>query len=373
VSRESVSTPRDWSVRPSTPDDGPAIVRLHELVFGRAMSLEHWRWQFLANPWSRAVVTVAVRPDGELVGHYALVPLRLDDGDANVVPQRLVAWSILSMIHPEHQRQGVLRALAQAAEALLDAAGVTVGATFLNDNSLPAYTRHFGWTEVGQRPPVYFTVIDPRPPLAARAGAFLAAVLAPLARVATRALFPTASRPRPDGLELRHHAAPLPVFEAPYDRLWDRVRPRVGLATRRDAAYLEWRLRACPRPYEIIEATRDGTLLGMVALRAEDKFGERLGYVVEFLFDPDAPDVGLCLLLAARDQLRRTGCSLATMLVGGAPFLEPTVRAAGWRPMPGLLMPHGMHFCVKARAQGSPAEPTRASRWFLSWSDHDVP
>jgi GNAT superfamily N-acetyltransferase len=342
-------------------------------VFGKAMSLEHWRWQFLSNPWSRAVVTVAVRPDGELVGHYALVPLRLDDGDTRADRERLVAWSILSMVHPEHQRQGMLRALAEAGEALLDAAGVAVGATFLNDNSLPAYTRHFGWKEVGQRPPVYFTVIDPRAPLAARVGASVTALLAPLARAATGVLFRTASRPRPDGLELRHHAAPLPAFEAPYDRLWDRVRPRVGLATRRDAAYLEWRLRTCPRRYEIIEATRDGTLLGMVALRAEDKFGERLGYIVEFLCDPDAPEVGLCLLLAARDQLRRTGCSLATMLAGGAPFLEPIVHAAGWRRMPGLLMPHGMHFCVKARAVAAPAELASATRWFLSWSDHDVP
>ena len=116
----------------------------------------HWRWQFPSNPFSRPIVYLAETPDGRLVGHYALIPRPFRDGSRRT----LAALSIQSMVHPDFQKQGILKALAAAAEKQLDEDGVDIGITFLNDNSLHAYTQHFGWTELAGSNFILFTVLE---------------------------------------------------------------------------------------------------------------------------------------------------------------------------------------------------------------------
>ena len=113
-------------------------------MFGTREAVERWRWRFTLNPFSRPIVHVAETDDGRLVGHYALVPIPFQRAGERT----LAALSIRSMIHPDFQRQGLLKALAARAERQLDEDGIRMGITFLNDNSLHVYTRSLGWSEL---------------------------------------------------------------------------------------------------------------------------------------------------------------------------------------------------------------------------------
>jgi hypothetical protein len=51
-------------------------------------------------------VYLAETPEGRIVGHYSLIPTPFRRGGKQV----LAALSIQSMIHPDFQRQGILKA-----------------------------------------------------------------------------------------------------------------------------------------------------------------------------------------------------------------------------------------------------------------------
>jgi GNAT superfamily N-acetyltransferase len=356
---EKVARSRPWKVRPMSTDDEQRIVDLFQTVFGQPMTRELWRWQFPGNPFSRPIVYLAESEDGTLAGHYALVPTPLVwDGKTT-----LAGLSIQSMIHPAFQKQGILKALAAAAEQQLDEDGVTVGITFLNDNSLHAYTTHFGWTEMEGPNPIHFTVLDAAGPATRvlRSSA-LGTVAGRVAKPIVDRVFARPRRPGPKEL------VEIATFDERADRLWSQLREGVPCAVDRSSKYLNWRLVEKPVPYRRFVLERNTGIDGLVVTRTERKFGIYFGYIVELLFDPARPDVGERLVAGALDDLRDHGCSMATALTSGSPSVQRALSLAGFWRLPRRAMPHGIHFCYKIRHGDQPA----SSRWFLSWSDHDV-
>ena len=325
------------------------------------MSYAQWRWQFPDNPFSRPIVYVAEAPGGRLIGHYSLIPLPfLRDG-----VRSLAALSIQSMIHPEYQKRGILKGLAAEAEKQLDKDGVTTGITFLNDNSLHAYIRHFGWTELEGRNFIYFTVLDFRGLVQrwVRSG-WVAALGAALMNPAIRLVFRRSS-----GCSRAVTIRAVDRFDARVDALWLSFRRNLRYTVDRTAKYLNWRLVDKPAEYSRFVAEEGSTLVGLAVTKKETKFGLHFGYLVEILTDPLRPEVATELIRHALDHLRSQGCSVATAVTAGSPSILVALRRAGFRRLPRRAMPHGIHFCFKTR-DGSDHPPP--SGWFLSWADHDV-
>jgi hypothetical protein len=70
---------RQWTVRPGTPEDSPALRELFEVVFGVPREADHYAWKFEENPAGPPILAVA-EVDGRLVGQYALWPTKLRVG-----------------------------------------------------------------------------------------------------------------------------------------------------------------------------------------------------------------------------------------------------------------------------------------------------
>ena len=85
-----VTQPSPWSIRPYEPGDEEQILRLFKKVFGRERSLAHWQWKYRDNP-EGAQILVAVTDAGEVVGHYAGIPVRV------TVDRKPFSFSILSV------------------------------------------------------------------------------------------------------------------------------------------------------------------------------------------------------------------------------------------------------------------------------------
>lgn len=356
----------EWTVRPLRPGDRAAILELHERVFGSALSPDQWDWQFTDNPFSRPVVWLAENTRGEIVGHYCQVPVPFWRAGST----ELGGYSILSMVHPDYQRQGMLRALAKSAEEQLSEDSVRMGATFLNDNSYPVYTKRLGWREVEGELPVYYTVLDAGEVLKryVRLG-IVARVAGTLATPFVRLLF-RSSRVRAGSMITVREAK---LFDERVDLLWERVRGAVRYATDRRQDYLNWRIVDCPRRYTIHIAEEAAELLGLVVTREDERFGQRFGYVVELMFASERPDAGSLLIERAKEQLRREGCGLVTAIALEPEATRNALAKAGFRRLPARLMPHEIHFCARDRTPDVSSEGlTSPANWFISWSDHDV-
>ncbi len=241
-----------------------------------------------------------------------------------------------------------------------------MGITFLNDNSLHAYTKHFGWTELQGGCPIHFAVLDARSPiLKVLRFDLVARMLAPLANFFNGMICP-GRETTVTGVNIRQVLA----FDDRADDLWHGFSRDFGNTVERDSRYLNWRISAKPAEYSILLAESGQALLGLVVTKTERKFGLQFGYIVELIHDPTRPEIAELLVANALLSLRKQGCSMATSLALGPASILSALRRCGFRKLPRAAMPHGIHFCFKDRSH--PAIDFPISSWFLSWSDHDV-
>ncbi|MGH9159143.1 MAG: hypothetical protein ACRD2X_04055 [Vicinamibacteraceae bacterium] len=92
------------------------------------------------------------------------------------------------------------------------------------------------------------------------------------------------ARPRPLG----HHVEVIQQFDAGFTDLWERIAPKLDLAVRRDAPYLQWKYIAPPHVrYNVAGLFDEGKPLGYVVYRHMREARSRVTLLVDFLVDPD--------------------------------------------------------------------------------------
>jgi hypothetical protein len=94
-------------------------------------------------------------------------------------------------------------------------------------------------------------------------------------------------------------------FGRDVDQLWERVAPRLDLAVRRDAAYLNWKFVEPPHVrYSVAMLRRDDEAHGYAVYRHRREPQGRVTQIVDFLVDP-ADERGLKTLLRWIDREAR--------------------------------------------------------------------
>ncbi|MCJ0763504.1 GNAT family N-acetyltransferase [Variovorax terrae] len=152
------------SIRSEQPADTEAITRVTELAFQSAphsSQTEHFIVLALRRAGALSVSLVAEK-GGQVVGHAAFSPVQISDGSPD--------WYGLGPVSvlPEHQHQGIGRALIHEGLAALRALGVA-GCVVLGE---PGYYGRFGFKHrpdcvLEGVPPEYFQVLAFGPHVAA--------------------------------------------------------------------------------------------------------------------------------------------------------------------------------------------------------------
>ncbi len=342
--------------------DETKILHLFHDVFGPGYRVEDWWWQFRENPFSRPIIWVAENQDEVLAGHYCLIPVPYYHEGRSLK----AAFSILSMVHPNFQRRGLLKKLAEACDKQLRDDGIALGLTFLNDNSLPVYTTYFGWRKVFEILPVHFRIVDASVVLRRYtplrflqwAGGKLVGLAYSLISI-------------PPSLFKRRARVPiaeLAAVDARFDELWHEFSQGITSGVERNRQYLAWRFDQNPKSYRIFAAEANDHVRGFVIIREEIKFGVKMGYIAELIFLEQ--EVGVALLAYACQVLKHSGCGMITCLFTNADPYRGVLRTNRFLRAPGFLMPHGIHFCEKRFSDDITQMPDQ--RVYLSWSDHDV-
>lgn len=191
-----------FEFRPYRSGDEPAITALFEIVFGRPMSLEFWRWRFLDHPAGGPLVMLAFA-EGTLVGHYAAsrAPLSIC-GEYHPA-----ALSMTTMTHPDWRGRRLFEKTAEALYATLPEQGIEAVYGFPNTAVHALRIMRAGWYDSYEVPTLTLDMASLRHPAQAD----------PAVRIAER-------------------------IDARFGRFFAKVAPSLPIAPHRDSDILSWRI-----------------------------------------------------------------------------------------------------------------------------------
>lgn len=249
-----------WSIRPYRRGDEDRILKLFHRVFGKERSLTHWRWKFQDNP-EGACIHVVETDTGEIVGHYAGIPVRVSAEGRSCVFLQLVDTMVEQGYRRGLKKPGMF---AQLFMKFAEDYGGEDRAAVMYGFPIPEALR------IGRRLLGYVP-------------------LHPVIKLVRPITGAPGSIPRTRLVDLLQHVRirvrQVTRFDASADRLWEQCRRELHVATVRDARYLNWRYADCPdAKYTLLSAenTMGSSLRGIAVLRL-DSLGQGVGFLMDWL------------------------------------------------------------------------------------------
>ena len=126
------------------PGDEKDIVDLFAIVYGKNISLDWWKWRYLANTVDKPQVALAYC-SGKLIAHYAVSPIILRRNGMKIK----CAQSMTTMTHPEYQGKGLFVDLASSLYKKLYEDGYKLVFGFPNQNSHGIFNNKLSWQDIG--------------------------------------------------------------------------------------------------------------------------------------------------------------------------------------------------------------------------------
>jgi hypothetical protein len=336
------------------PDDRRGVEQLYRRTFGtQAADAVRLRWDWArrnpANPATEPPYLI-VREGPTVIAASPLMPVRVSIRGLEAEG----AWSGDPLVVAERQRQGLGESLLRAWDRQC---GVALGA------GLSEGTRYLLSKIRWPRPAMLPCVVKPlsrralrRPNWPLAINRLVSAVTLPFVRVVARA------RPMREEVEVVRR------FDRDMDRLWERVAPRLDLAVRRDAAYLNWKFIEAPHVrYSVAILRRDAEPHGYAVYRHMREPQGRVTQIVDFLVDP-SDERGLKTLVRWIDrEARAEDSDKIRCYVQHAKFRR-VLRRSGY-----FVVKSNVPLNAKVNAVQVPSDfYDDLAGWHFTWGDGDL-
>lgn len=306
-----------------------------------------WRLDTPANPARAPQAWLCeLAPGGDVVGYLDSAPVVLEAEGKSL----RASWVMSLLVRPDFQSRGLPPWLVKAWAATTEAC-LAFGTT---PDSRGLFER-MGWRNLGTVSH-YRLLLDPGPFLADRWRDWRGRLLDALSRPAAWALAPS---PVKEGERVLGWA-----LLGELDALWARIGPSLGVAVRRDAAYVTWRYRTRPEgDYELLGLRMAGRLEGVAVLRHRCKRGKVLGLLVDLWGDPAHLDL---LLRHAVRRFSERGAHAVHVFTGHG-VLGAALGRTGFRAVPTSLY----LMCGVKPGLDTPAALQDPARWWVLQGDGD--
>lgn len=310
--------------------DFSQLVTLSESVYGflpDGSCKDYYRWLYQENPTGRAITGNAAS-DGELVGHYALVPVPIWWEGHKMV----AGLGVRSLTRRDFQGRGIFARLVTMVNEVAGRQGIQLTYVVPSPESHPWFIKMLGFEEKSQvslwvRPLRFAPLIQflPRwPRFMASVPRGLDFAIAPLLRTIV-------ARRNPYGLEIRR----VDEFGLEFDALWERAKRDFRFSAIRTNEHLRWRFGQGPtRDYRTWGAYAQGELVAYVVSRVRELWhypGLNVGVIADLFGKADAIGVSGTRLLVAQalGWLYKRDISLCVMQLI-SPTFDAALRANGF-------------------------------------------
>jgi len=289
----------DVAYRALTPADGGEINELFTRAYGRDRTLAQWRWEFTGPPGAEPVLWGA-RAGPRLVGHYALIPLRVSFFGQSLGSAKAES----AMVDPDYRGRGICSRLVELTLRDAGKRGLSVVWGFPNEQSFGIMERSgrinigglYGYIKVLSRMRVFRAYLQKRwgrsgdmgmPPAADRAGRF---------------------------------SPPENPIDERFRHLWERSRERLGITIERSPEYLAWRFRDNPHGRYLVttRGSKGGSLSGYMIATLKREGRLSIGYIVDFLCADGHAGVFDGLLSETLRSLEGAGADMVALFLNPA-------------------------------------------------------
>jgi len=358
---------KKWAIRLYGEGDEDHICELHRLVFGKELGAERWHWQFRDNHTGVITITLAEGENRELVGQCALRPVRMKIGEKIC----LGAQSLDAMVHPDYRRQGIFTKIAAYGYRVAKDQGIPLIYGFPNRNSHYVLTHRLKRVDLWDSPPVFVKILDAKNVMSKRIrNRFLLSIAAPLGKAALELFYAFRRGTLPTDCRLEKVSR----FDDCMDDLWEKALTPFSILVVRNKEYLNWRYVENPtEEYVLFVAKRYNEVVGYIILKCEEKFGLKIGFIVDMLTAPDESDVSRGLISEAIEYFRKQHMDIAScLMLKHVPYAR-SLKDNGFVIAPEKLFPQELHLSVRRMSdEYSDQFITDSRNWFVTWGDHDV-
>jgi GNAT superfamily N-acetyltransferase len=310
--------------------DEQEILKLFNVVFGRKLDEEFWRWRFLKTPFGKSVIRLMF-DKGKLVGHYAVTPTPLWVKDKG----HKAAFSMTTMTHPDYWGRGVFTELASEVYSYCKRSGIEVVFGFPNENSYHGFVQKLGWLGFG---PIKGWAIE-------RASSHLQG-------------------------EHEFTYEELHTCDESVDDLWARARESDSVMVPRTAEFFNWRYFQKPGREYTVYGIKDheGILQGLLVLKVFCDKCETAGHIIDFLAS-DQPEIQQALLKKATEFFAEKEVTKITCWITGHNPIASQLQVLGfsekeWPTYSGVK--------VLDDAFADTSFVTDSNRWSFTMGDSDV-
>jgi GNAT superfamily N-acetyltransferase len=349
-----------YQIRFYTPVDRKALEDLYQAVYAEAWREKTRLEWYLDRPLDAAGAAVAVAGDVMAAAQpYCDFPLHTPWGAARAT----LFFDVVT--HPAHRRRGLFRRVVAAARTAAFERGASIILTTPNRTAFQGFQAMPGWIRLCSLDCLFL-------PLRTNDRVIGGGLLSLGARIvfATAARFwkrPLTQADWSTHLPYDIKSSWTPGNEA--DALWACATAHMGIMVRRDRSFLQWRFGSHD---QLFLACGPKGPVGYAAARIINRAGLRIGMLLDCVTIDDKTSA-LPLLGSVIAWLREQGASAAIgyFLRQSTPWHQAC--AAGFLPLPRLLMPRDYPVCASVWPENShSADLLDPSCWYMSLADSDL-
>lgn len=322
---------------------------------GSPKSDQKIRWQFLDNPINEKFVDIAIdKEKNKAAAIYAISPVKFKLQEQVI----LASQSLDTITDIDYRGQGLFIKLAKNVYSNAKDGNVEFVYGFPNGNSIHGFSKKLDWK-----------VLDPIP--------FL---IKPIntsyftKKIKKLAWLPNVKIALKKSIDRNIIIKEEFSFNEHVDSVWEKFSKNIKVSIQRNKEYLSWRYLNKPNEdYKILHAyTQAGDYIGFVIYCVKGKHGGKIGYIMEYIYDPKYKKESHNLMIEATNRIidQKADCILGWCFEYSENYSG--YKKVGFYNLPEKLRPIELHFGVCTFNKSIDDIVTDRKNWYLSYSDSDT-
>jgi hypothetical protein len=344
-------------------EDKPNVIELLNQVTANKRNNEQWEWLYKKSPAGKSIIVLA--GERNLVGQCAFIPIKIKIKNETC----LGCWNPDSVVAPEFQRKGIFTGLVKKTYELAKQQNIQLAWGFPNANSHAVTIEKLSWIDLHQGLPLWVKPLNLENLLYRffKHGKLLVKIVtSPIQKI-----METGNNYKKQATQI--DIKKITYVDAKFDDLWARASTSHEIMAVRDKEYLTWRYFEKPGAnYEVLTAWSRDVLEGYIVLSCEEKFGLKIGHIVDILVPPENTSVACSLIAAAIKHFSARKMDIVSCLMLPKSYLANALKSEGFFVAPKKFLPSQGYLGMTVLSDEVESKIlTNPINWYITWGDSD--